>query len=177
MTEENIFIVACCEDKGVSFLQGKAPLGVRYKEEKAPKPAAAVTPPPVASPAPTGDTGVYTVTVDGRSYHVQVAPGTGQVASVNPAPPVAAAPAPPPAPATTPAPSADAGEAVVAPMPGSVFKVIKNDSDQVAEGEVIVIMEAMKMEVEIKAPKGGTLSLHVQQGDSLAPGQTIATIA
>ncbi len=179
-TEENIFIVACCEDKGVNYLKGEAPLGVRYAEDVK-KQEAAKHAPAAPAPAPAaadGEPGVYTVTVDGKSYTVEVAPGTGQVTSVNPG---GAAPAAPAQPAPSPAPAAGGdGDAqqITAPMPGNVFKVIKNAGDSVAEGDVIIIMEAMKMEVEIKAPKAGVLQeLHVKQGDPLSADQVIGAVA
>ncbi len=175
VTEENIFIVACCEDKGVAYLKGNAPLGIRYKESEQPATPAPAKPAPAAPAAPAAaaaDSGVYTVSVNGKSYTVEVAVGTGQISNLQAAPAPAAAAAP------APAASGGAGEAVAAPMPGSVFRIEKNAGDQVAEGDVIIIMEAMKMEVEIKAPKAGVIeSLSVQQGDSLAAGQTIAVIA
>jgi pyruvate carboxylase subunit B len=167
-TEENIFIVATCGAKGVAFLQGKAPLGIRYKEQEAKAPAAAA---PAPAPQATADTGIYTVVVNGQRYNVEVAAGTaGQVQSIQP---VAAAP--PPATAAAP-PRAD-GVAVAAPMPGAVIRILVGVGDQVKAGQSLLVLEAMKMEVEVKAPADGTVhSLSVGEGDTVAADQTLAHI-
>jgi len=181
-SEENIFIVATCSDKGIDYLKGNAPLGIRYKEDEKKKQAAEA---PKSAPtssegtAAQGDTGVYTVTVNGKSYNVEVVPGTSQVTGVSTAGQSGSGGAQ--AASVSPAQSGSSesgGETVTAPMPGNVFKILKNTGDQVAEGEVIIIMEAMKMEVEIKAPNEGVIqSMNLKQGDSLSAGQAIATIA
>ena len=176
-TEENIFIVATCEDKGIQYLKGQAPLAVRYKEEEEAKqkpaegaPSAPSAPQPSAAPEPAS----YTVTVNGTAYDVHVAPGTGGVTSVQPA--QQAAPA-----AAAPAPSTQTGTdgvEVQAPMPGTVTRISVGEGEAVAEGDTLFIIEAMKMESEIKAPRGGTVrTIAVSEGDTLSAGQTVATLA
>ncbi|MEE2731391.1 MAG: sodium-extruding oxaloacetate decarboxylase subunit alpha [Pseudomonadota bacterium] len=122
-----------------------------------------------AAPAkPTAeDSGVYTVTVNGQSYVVQVAEG-GDITHVAPA--AAAAPAAPVAPA-------GAGEPVPAPLAGNIFKVTVSAGQQVQEGDVIVILEAMKMETEVRAAKSGTVtSIAVKEGDAVKVGTTLMSI-
>lgn len=157
-TDENIFIVASCGEKGLEFLKGNRPMGIRYKtEEKA-----------------GGDTGSesgsYTVSVDGRNYNAQVS-ADGSSVTVNgktfkvSAGTGAAVPAA--------APSGGAFK-VVAPMPGSVFKILVSEGDAVAGGDTVIIIEAMKMEIEVKAEQGGTVGkVLVSQGENIVTGQPV----
>lgn len=124
-----------------------------------------------AAPAASadGDSGVYTVTVNGQSYVVQVAEG-GDISSVIPAAPVASAPA-----AAAPA---GGGEPMAAPLAGNIFKVNVAPGQQVNEGDVVIVLEAMKMETEVRAPKSGTVGqVSVKEGDAVKVGATLLTIA
>jgi oxaloacetate decarboxylase alpha subunit len=111
---------------------------------------------------------VYTVSVSGQSYVVQVAEG-GDISAVAPvAAPVTAAAA---------APAGD-GEPATAPLAGNIFKVNVAVGEHVQQGDVIIILEAMKMETEVRAAKTGTVvSVTVKEGDSVAVGDTLLTIA
>lgn len=114
-------------------------------------------------------TGVYTVTVSGQSYVVQVSEG-GDVTNIQHA-------AAPVAQAAAPAPATSAGEPVAAPLAGNIFKILVKPGQQVAEGETIIILEAMKMETEVSAPKAGVIgSIDVKEGDSVQVGQTLLTL-
>ena len=129
----------------------------------------------------------YKVTLNGRTYEIEVEAGKAMLldeyeAIVPTAPaavaaaPVAAAPA---APAAAPAaPAAPvAGEAVTAPMPGNILKVNVTAGQAVKEGDVLVILEAMKMENEIMAPKNGTVAqVLVQKGSTVDTGATLVVL-
>lgn len=183
VNDENIFIVASCEDKGISFLKGESKLMTRsvadenrsraeaiLKSDKgfAEKMIAALG---ASKSAPVADTGVYTVSVDGRAYVCQVTPG-GVVQSIQPV----AAPAAPAPVAAAPAPTGQ-GTPVKSPMPGTVIKVLVHEGDAVKEGDDMVVIEAMKMEQPIKATKSGTvISIDVAEGDTLSADQTVAEI-
>ena len=110
----------------------------------------------------------YKVTLNGRTYEVEVEAGKAMlldeyeaiVPTAAPAAP-AAAPAPVAAPAAAPAPAAAApvaGEAVTAPMPGNILKVNCSQGQAVKAGDILVVLEAMKMENEILAPRDGTVA-------------------
>ena len=119
----------------------------------------------------------YRITVNGTSYDVSVEELAGGVAPV--AAPVAAAPVAPPAPAAAPAAkSAGAGSIKVAsPMPGKILDVKANVGDAVKKGQVILILEAMKMENEVVAPEDGTVaSTDVASGATVEAGDTLATL-
>ena len=120
----------------------------------------------------------YTITVNGNVYEVTVEEGFTGAASA----PKAAAPAPKAAPAAAPAaPAAPAGAAgavaVTAPMPGKILGVKASAGQAVKRGQVLLILEAMKMENEIVAPQDGTVAtINVAVGDSVEPGATLATL-
>ncbi len=117
----------------------------------------------------------YNVTVNGVTYEVLVEE-VSAAGAVAPAP-VAAPAAAPAAAAAAPAP-AGAGEAVKAPMPGTIMKINVSVGDKVKKGDIICILEAMKMENEIFAPVDGTVtSLPVSKGASVQTDEVLATIA
>ena len=128
----------------------------------------------------------YKVTLNGRTYEVEVEAGKAMLLdeyeAIAPAPAAAAAPvaAPAAAPAAA-APAAPvvtgAGEAVNAPMPGNILKVNVKAGDAVKEGQVLVVLEAMKMENEIMAPKAGTVTqVLVSKGSTVDTGAPLVVI-
>lgn len=122
----------------------------------------------------------YTITVNGTPYNVTVEEGTSSAAPVAsaPAPAPAATPAPQAAPKAAPAPAAAGSVKVDAPMPGNILDVKVSNGTAVKAGQVLVILEAMKMENEIVAPQDGTVaSINVNKGDTVEAGQTIVTLA
>lgn len=132
--------------------------------------AEAVEPAPAASPA-SGGAEAYSVQVDGRVYSVVVAPD-GQLQSVVPvasSAPAAAAPVAAPAQDATP---------LNAPLAGNIFKVNVSAGDTVQEGDVVIILEAMKMETEVRATKSGQITaVSVSVGDAVTVGQPLLSIA
>ncbi|MBS5667697.1 MAG: biotin/lipoyl-binding protein [Firmicutes bacterium] len=130
----------------------------------------------------------YKVTLNGRTYEVEVEAGKAMLldeyeAIVPTAAPVAApaaAPAPVAAPAAAPAPAAAApvaGDAVTAPMPGNILKVNVTPGQAVKEGDVLVVLEAMKMENEILAPKACTVKqVLVSKGSTVDTGATLVVL-
>lgn len=119
----------------------------------------------------------YRITVNGTAYDVAVEElGAGAVSAAPAVAPVAAPSAP--APAAAPAASGAAGSIkVAAPMPGKILAIKANNGQAVKKGEVIMILEAMKMENEITAPEDGTVaSINVGVGDSVESGDTLATL-
>lgn len=118
----------------------------------------------------------YTITVNGKVYEVTVEENTGAPkAPAAPAAPTPKAPAP-----AAPAPAA-AGKAgsvqVTAPMPGKILGVKAAVGQAVKRGEVLIVLEAMKMENEIVAPEDGTVaSINVTTGSSVEAGEIIATL-
>lgn len=133
----------------------------------------------------------YQVKVDGKIFEVEVEKVGGGYQSLTPgslnaagafqpqAQPVQqqAQPAPAaPAPAAAPAPSASGSGEVVSPMPGKILKVIADNGAHVEAGDVILILEAMKMENEIVAPIAGTVSLSVSVGQTVDTDALLATV-
>lgn len=116
------------------------------------------------------------ITVNGNTYDVQVEE-LGADAAVSSAP---AAPAAPKAAAPAPAKKAAAGEGkkIAAPMPGTIISVNVTDGQNVKKGDVLIVLEAMKMENEIKAPCDGVItSVVTNKGASVNTGETLVTLA
>jgi pyruvate carboxylase subunit B len=168
-TEENIFIAAACEEKGIAFLKGESPLNVRKIGEEAEEIEE-------KSKEKKGTNkmadGIYTVIVDGKKFSVQVAEGEADIQAVTPAPVQQE---------TTPAQTASApegGTEVGASVNGNVWKILVDVGQKIEKGQVIAILEAMKMEIDIEAPCAGTVSeIPVKPNDAVEEGQTIMVIS
>jgi pyruvate carboxylase subunit B len=167
LSDENIFIAAACKEKGISFLKGQSKVNIRLNEKKEEKPAAAATP-KAASPAG------YTVTINDKKYAVAIngnsATVNGKTYNVNVKEGMESASA-----AT---PGAGAGNTIVkSPLPGLVLRLSVSIGDTVASGNVLLILEAMKMETPINSPCSGTItSIDVSQGDQITAGQVLIGI-
>ena len=156
VTEENIFIAAACQEKGIAFLKGDGELNVRKISEMKKD----------CEESSMGN-GNYTVVVDGQKFSVQVAEGDAdiQVTAVNGE---SAAPAA--------APSGD-GEDVKALLPGNVWKIVANPGDSIKKDGVIMILESMKMEIDVIAPCDGIVqTINVNTNDKVVEGQLLAVI-
>ncbi len=170
ISDENVFIAASCLEKGIAFLKdpSKAPNGVRkVSAEDAAKDGGA------KKPAAGGKD--FTVTVNGKAYGVSFgadgqATVNGQAYTYSVKDGIAAA-----APAA--APAAGDGEPFKAPMPGLVLRITAQNGQQVAEGDEVLVMESMKMEMPMKATKAGVVSISVNQGDKVNSGDTLFTVA
>ena len=125
---------------------------------------------PVSKAAPsTSGSAVYTVELEGKAFVVKVSEG-GDISHV-------ATTAPQAAPQAAPAP-ATGGTPVTAPMAGNIWKVVATEGQTVAAGDVLFILEAMKMETEVKAAQAGTVhGICVKAGDAVAVGDTVMTLA
>ena len=131
----------------------------------------------------------YVVTLNGKNYEVEVEKNTAKITNTTaaaapaaPAPKAAPAPAPAaaPAPAPAPAPVAAApagGSTVTAPMPGTVLNVVAPVGTAVKAGDVILVLEAMKMENDIVAPCDGTVASDAAKGTSVNTDDVLATLS
>ena len=154
-TEENIFIAAACQEKGITFLKGEAEVNVRKISEMTTEENGNMA------------AGNYTVVVDGQQFSVQVAEGTGDIQ-------VVAANGESAAPSTA---ATGVGIDIKALLPGAVWKIVANPGQSVQEGDVLLILESMKMEIDVVAPKGGVVkSINVAVNDKVVEGQVVAVI-
>ncbi len=163
-TDENIFISAACKDgnvdKGIEFLLGKGTVSVN-------KVSAASQAQAQSAQSSDG----YTVTVNGKKYSVKL---DGDKATVNGKAYDVAIKA---GVEETSSASNGEGKEVNAALPGNVLRVEVSEGEEVSEGDVLLVVEAMKMETEIKSPYSGKiLSINVAQGDTVKNGQTLVTI-
>lgn len=165
-TVDDVLTYALFPQVGLKFLKNR-----RNPEafEPAPGKEEAAPAAPVAQPA-KGGIETYSVKVEGQIYDVEVGP-QGQLTSVTPA--QAAQPQAAPA-----AAAASDSETVPAPLAGNIFKVNVQSGVQVEEGDVLLILEAMKMETEVRASRGGVvLDLHVKEGDAVTVGAPLLSLA
>ena len=164
-SDENIFIAAACDEKGIAFLKGESPLNVRKNNDKNCN---------LGENKMANANGNYTVVVDGQKFNVTVAEGNANI-QVTPVSntvqtPVVATPAP----IVTPTQS---GTIVPAVVNGAVWKILVKEGDRVEKDQQIMILEAMKMEIDITAPVSGVISkILVNTTDSVEEGETLAII-
>jgi pyruvate carboxylase subunit B len=163
LSDENIFIAASCGQKGIDFLLGKAVVnGVRKNEPK-------------KDEAKKDAVGIYTVTVSGKQYEVNVkgdkavVNGVSYDCDVKPGSPQGTVPQPATCPETL--------HEVVSPLPGIILRVLLKPGTMIAAGEPVLVMESMKMETPINAPISGILAaIPVQQGEQVQAGHVLAVI-
>ncbi len=172
---------ALAADKGITLAADKIDDALTYAlfPQVAPKFLENRGNPDAFEAAPKGDAeDTFTVNVDGNEYVVKVDDG-GDVTNLAPVNGAALSFGGAAAPAAGAAPAAvGGGDPLDAPLAGNIWKVQVGVGEQVAEGDVVIILEAMKMETEIRAAKAGTIgSISVKEGDSVTVGQTLLTIA
>ncbi|BBO28572.1 oxaloacetate decarboxylase [Alteromonas sp. I4] len=160
---DDVLTYALFPQIGLKFLENR---GNPDAFEPAPSEQTAAAPAAPAATASADAPSSYDVRVDGKVYSVEVA-ASGQLGAITPVASVA------PAQAAAPAPSAG-GQAINAPLAGNVFKVLVGPGDQVTNGDVVIILEAMKMETEIRSAFDGTVSaVLVKEGDGVTNGQPL----
>lgn len=171
ITDENVFIVAACGDKGIAFLQGKGKIGVRYKEKEVSKTKA-------------GDTGTYNITLNGEVFKVELNGSTAvvngetfNISDISTVQNIAVTPKNSTSLSQTSA-SIEGGSVIKAPTPGTITKVLVQVGQQVQADTDICIVEVMKMETFVKAGTTGTIKeINVQPGTQVTAGQQIAKTA
>ena len=160
VTEENVFIAAACKEKGIAFLKGEAKVNVRKIDPNA-----------KANECRQTQSGRYSVVVNGSRYNVEVSEGFNDSIQVKSITEVEGKSV-----KNTKSAAAGATENdIVASLPGAVHKILLSPGDQVKKGQAVVVLEAMKMEIEVKAPKDGVIgSIEVSKGQSVANNQVVA---
>lgn len=156
-TEENIFIASTCKEKGIMFLQGKATVGVRKNESKKDTSVASADGYTV-----TVNGSKYSVKIDndkavvnGKTYDISVVDGIEKISATK----------------------SEEGIPIKAALPGNVIRTCIEVGDSVNAGDVLLVIEAMKMETEIKSPSSGVVqSVNVAQGDKVANGQVLVVL-
>lgn len=161
VNDENLFISAACKEKGILFLQGKGTIGVRKNEAKKEE----------STSTSSNSANGYTVTVNGKKYAIAFdgdkATVNGKSYDFNVKEGIE----------SKSAGASGEGTPVKAALPGNVLKVLVAEGDSIEEGDVIAVIEAMKMETEIKSPVSGTVSsVEIEVGNKVQNGQVLVTI-
>ena len=169
-TEENIFIAAACDEKGIAFLKGESPLNVRKNNvsDKCENDKDCN----LGENKMANASGNYTVVVDGQKFNVSIAEGNADIQVTPVAAPVATQ-----TPVSTPIASTNGGTLVPAAVNGAVWKILVKEGDRVEKDQQIMILEAMKMEIDITAPVSGVITkVLVSQTQAVEEGETLAII-
>lgn len=155
VSEENIFIAAACKEKGIAYLKGEAKVNVRKNASMSKQNSI------------SADENKFTVSVNGNKYHVEVSAGFDKdvnIKSVQKADTQENI-----------MQNADSSEGVQAGISGNVFKIYINEGEEVKSGQVVMVLEAMKMEIEVNAPKDGIIEkICVKTGDSVSENDLVA---
>ncbi|EGK8165787.1 biotin attachment protein [Campylobacter coli] len=155
VSEENIFIAAACKEKGIAYLKGEAKVNVR-KNASMPK-----------QNSISADENKFTVSVNGNKYHVEVSAGFDKDVNIKSVQKVDTQ--------ENIMQNADSSEGVQAGISGNVFKIYINEGEEVKSGQVVMVLEAMKMEIEVNAPKDGIIEkICVKTGDSVSENDLVA---
>ncbi|HFG2431391.1 TPA: sodium-extruding oxaloacetate decarboxylase subunit alpha [Vibrio cholerae] len=165
---DDVLTIALFDQVGWKFLANRHNPAAFEPAPQAISPASTPkTPTEKSKVQPVENHGVYTITVNNQSYVVKVDEG-GDLTHVAPAPSASHAPVP----------SAAEGENLTAPLSGNIWKIHASAGDEVAEGDVLLILEAMKMETEIRAPRAGVISaIEVNEGDAVQVGDALLVLA
>ena len=151
-TQENIFIAASCQEKGIAYLKGESPLMIRKKGD---------------NQMSANTNGVYTVKVDGEVFNVEVLDGKVEIKDSKPIQKQA----------TTTEPTSEDVVEIASPVPGSVWKILVNPGDKVEKGDKLMILESMKMEIDIPSDVSGVVAhIPVKVNDTVNEGDVLATI-
>ncbi|EBD1720923.1 biotin attachment protein [Campylobacter coli] len=155
VSEENIFIAAACKEKGIAYLKGEAKVNVR-KNASMPK-----------QNSISADENKFTVSVNGNKYHVEVSAGFDKDVNIKSVQKADIQ--------ENIMQNADSSEGVQAGISGNVFKIYINEGEEVKSGQVVMVLEAMKMEIEVNAPKDGIIEkICVKTGDSVSENDLVA---
>ena len=160
LSDENVFIAAACKEKGIQFLKGEAKLGIRKNVEESAK----------------ATSNEVTITIGGSSYGIKIENGKAIVDGVSYDYSIKDGISQT---TLTPTQSTSSGAAtpITAGLPGTVVKIVSPVGTQVSDGTTILIVEAMKMEVEIKSSVSGLVKeIKVKPGDSIVAGQELAIV-
>ncbi|MDO5045507.1 biotin/lipoyl-containing protein [Campylobacter sp.] len=174
-SEENIFIAAACKEKGIAFLKSEGKVNVRKISQTEQKEQICAV---KKSQEPINEK--YNVVVNGKKFEVEISDSASSAVEVKSVKPAGDAMLLPPeiSPAGRKSTNENgSGEAVLSTLPGNVFKILVQIGEKVTKGQKMFILEAMKMEIEVVAPKDGVVnSIEVEVGQTIKNGQILARI-
>jgi oxaloacetate decarboxylase alpha subunit len=163
---DDVLIYALFQQIGIKFLKNRNNPDAFEPAPGKPEPAPVASTPASSAAVPIATVESYQVTVNGTQYDVVVAPGSGDISQATPVASTTVAAAP-----------VVTGTSINAPMTGNVIEVLVSVGQQVKNGDPVLVIEAMKMETEIRSNTSGTVqSISVSKGDSIRADQVLMTI-
>jgi pyruvate carboxylase subunit B len=167
VSDESIFIASALKDKGIAFLEGERPDGVRKIDAADAK-----------GESIDSGSNAYTVEINDRRYEVTFEGGRAKVNGRSYSYAISDSVDSSPATSTASSTGSGGGEIVCAELAGLVLRIVAQEGDQVAEGDVLLVLEALKMEIEIQAPCAGVIAAVLVAGDQkVASGDPLVEIA
>ncbi|ASM39983.1 biotin attachment protein [Campylobacter sp. RM12327] len=164
VTEENLFIVAACKEKGIAFLKGEGKVMVRKNSD--------IPQQKKCSSKNTSEISKYSVSVNGNKYNVEISDGFdnfGKIKNISKVEDKTKT--------ETKSKSQNTSGDILATVPGSVFKILLKEGDEVKAGQTVIILEAMKMEIEVASPKDGIIDeILISPSDTVENDQLLARV-
>ncbi|WP_228568599.1 biotin/lipoyl-containing protein [Campylobacter sputorum] len=166
VSEENLFIVAACKEKGIAFLKGEGKVMVRKNSD--------IQQQKKCTSKNTSEISKYSVSVNGNKYNVEISDGFDNFGEIKN---ISKVEDKPKTETKSKSQNQNSSGDILATVPGSVFKILLKTGDEVKAGQTVIILEAMKMEIEVTSPKDGIIDeILISPSDTVENNQLLARV-